>query len=119
MQQQITQIEEALAQQRYESARRLAVAALADLPPSETAVAGRILRLHHAALRMLAEFPAARASLDAVVAQSEDDRRELLLLQAEDLHILSTETHYRDSDEARLGLTNEQYIAKYTKVADD
>jgi hypothetical protein len=69
-------IQEALDQQRFETARRLALAALAQ----EESIALRLLL--HEAWRRLGDYVPARASLESLSLEADEQRFEVALLLA-------------------------------------
>jgi hypothetical protein len=61
---------------------------------------------------------AARAALDGIAPRNDGERFELKLAQADDLMERVRGDFYRDSDEARAGLSPEQYFEKWRDQAD-
>ena len=103
----------ALAEPRLETARRIGLALLAD-PATRNADA--VLGLHDA-LAALTDF---RAAADLLASHSDLLKAvpfAVILRLAEDAHVLSAEGHYRLSDEARVGLTIDEYLVKYRALA--
>lgn len=110
----ISDIEHALSQHRYETARRLCVAAFKEPEPIDR---NRLLLLQHRALRVLADWIGCRTTLEQVRPADDDQRLDLALLLGEDFNELSRYDHYRSSDEARQGLTGEEYEDKYKAIS--
>lgn len=107
-------IGQALDGQRYETARRLCLAAL-----DGGAAEGRIatLRLLHRAYRALGDMPAALDTLAKIEAAVEAPQTELLLLRAEDYTLLASDSFYRASAERAAGLSLEEYQDKMRALA--
>ncbi len=106
-------LHDALASYRLETARRIGLALIAD-PASRTA--GAVFGLHDA-LVALSDFRAASDLLDAHAGLLKDEPFAVILRLAEDAHILSEESHYRLSEEGRMGLTLDEYLTKYRAFA--
>ncbi len=99
---------------RWETARRFGLA-LAATPGAD---------LHdvcwglHDAYVMLGDFRAARELLGKVVPRDENEQIRQKLLLGMDYQRLSAESFYRSSEEARAGLSVDEYAAKYHALAD-
>ncbi|TFH41599.1 MAG: tetratricopeptide repeat protein, partial [Lysobacterales bacterium] len=105
-------VNQALAQHRYETARRLALHALnRDGESFELRVS------LHEAYRRLGDYVNARETLTAASANNPDEPFTLAILLAEDYYELANEGHYRKSFEARAGLSIDEYMDKYRKLA--
>ena len=102
-------IEQALLEQRYETARRLCLEALAE---GTGARVGILLALH-TAYRKLGDIRACRATLAQVETTTGGVRLDVLLRMAEDYHLLSGYDFYRGSEEAAAGLTGDEYQERY------
>ena len=98
-------IEEALTRQRWETARRLALAALGRAGGD---IFARREQLHEA-LRRLGDLPQARAVLEESAPETDAQRLTVPLLLGEDFHLLLDEGCYRDSAQARAGLSLDEY----------
>ena len=105
------QIETAFAAQRFETARRLCLRALAE--QNSTAV----LYLLHRAHRQLGDFQACRQVLEQIQPVGDVAQCEWYRLLAEDYDALATGDSYRTSSEKDAGLTGEEYIDKYRRIA--
>lgn len=99
-------IADALAAHKFETARRLSLAALVHAVGSERAA---ILRLLHQAYCKLGDMPQALAVTEGLAPVSEDECLEVWLLQAEDYHRLSAYDFYRGSVAERSGITGDEY----------
>ncbi len=97
----------ALENGKIETARRLGAKALREAPSNV------LVRLQHEACRRLSDFPSAEAVLEKFLPQNEREKFELLLLWAEDNHVLSFFDFYRTSAEAAAGLSGQEYADKY------
>jgi hypothetical protein len=95
-------IEKALHENRYETARRLALRELAGKPPEADAVR----RLLHQACLEEGEFAAAHKILDEIVPANDEERLEITLLHAIDYRRCAGSNYWRDSEEARAGMTD-------------
>ncbi|MET0261510.1 MAG: hypothetical protein ABW223_01340 [Rariglobus sp.] len=104
----------ALESGHLEIARRIGRALLADPATQDAEV---VLGLHDA-LAALTDFREASNLLDAHADILHDQPFAVVLRLAEDAEVLSSETHYRLSDEARVGLTIDEYLTKYRALAD-
>ena len=111
-----TLIRKALDGQRFETARRLAQAALDARPDPGIAKALRLVL--HEALRALGDITDARAVLEALAPGDEEDRLRVALLLGEDYHRLSAYDFYRISEEKERGLTGDEYAGKYSALAE-
>ncbi len=111
-----TTITKSLGEQRFETARRMALAALAALPTSAPDQDLRLLL--HEALVNLGDIQAAQKTVEAFNFRDEDERLRVKLLLAEDYHTLSSYDFYRGSTEAAQGLTGDEYADKYESMAD-
>ena len=109
----LASIETALQGCRYETARRLAIAALASDLTDRRAT----LLLLHRANRQLGDFVACREALEAIASETELEKREVLLLQAGDFEAYAREGHYRTSQEGRDGLSVDEFLDKYRSLA--
>ena len=109
----LTPIERALQECRYETSRRLAIAALAAGTTNRRAT----LLLLHRANRQLGDFVACRKALEAIVSEADLERREILLLQAGDFSAFATHEHYRTSQEECDGLSVDEFLDKYRALA--
>jgi hypothetical protein len=100
---------------RYETARRIGFALLANsaAPRAEVAL------LLHDALIKLADFSTARDLLESEAASMKEHSFEATLRLTGDLRILSHETHYRTSAEARQGYTVDEYQKKYRQLTEE
>jgi len=101
-------VEAALAGQRYETARRLCLAA----PQSKA-----VLYLLHRANRHLGDFNACQAVLARIQPADDAEQRALDRLFAEDYEAIANGDSYRSSAEKDAGLTWEQYTEKYRRIA--
>jgi len=101
-------VEAALAGQRYETARRLCLAA----PQSKA-----VLYLLHRANRHLGDFTACQAVLARIQPADDTEQRRLNRLFAEDYEAIANGDSYRSSAEKDAGLTWEQYTEKYQRIA--
>jgi len=108
-----TLIQQALAQHRYETARRLAAQALKEAESFDLRVA------LHEAYRRLGDYAGARATLKAASPSNPDEAFVRSVLLAEDFYQLGNEGHYRTSAEARAGLSVDEYMDKYRQLATD
>ena len=105
----------ALAAPRLETARRIGRALLAD-PATRTVDAALGL---HDALAALTDF---RSAADLLASEAELLKTApfaVALRLAEDAQVLSSEANYRLSDEAKQGLTIDEYVDKYQAVANE
>jgi hypothetical protein len=96
-----SEIERALASQRFETARRLAV----RLSHSDDGAKW----LLHLACRAQGDFATGESVLREIAAESDAERLEIELRLAEDYSWRAEQDHYRISAEARRGLTLEEY----------
>ncbi|MHC4886035.1 MAG: carboxypeptidase-like regulatory domain-containing protein [Planctomycetota bacterium] len=104
----IDKIRTALSEQRWETARRLALAQLCEEGESFA------VRLHlHEAYRRLGDYGAASLCLTETKACNKEQSFELAILLAEDYQLLANEGHYRTSEEKRAGLSVDEYLDKY------
>jgi hypothetical protein len=99
----IERLKIALENQKTETARRLGSKALSEKPSNE------LVRLLHQAYRRLSDYAACRAVLEDFSPQNDSEKFELLLLQAEDSHVLSGFEFYQTSKEAAAGFSSEEY----------
>ncbi|PTY03947.1 hypothetical protein DB346_02755 [Verrucomicrobia bacterium LW23] len=106
-------IRDALAAERYETARRLA---LRHMAAPEGRDAATILALHDA-LIALADFQGARKLLEDNASAFAGDPFTLALKLAEDFHTLANEGHYRLSEETKQGYSVDEYLTKYRALA--
>ena len=110
-------IQQALDSGRYETARRLCLSALAKCSADDCSNQFP-LRVHlHSAYRALGDFRSALAALEAATAMTSDQAFEIALLIAEDVDLLSDDAYYRESDEAKAGLTIDEYSSHYLSLA--
>jgi len=116
MNQEIARIEAALAEARFETARRRCLAALDAAP--DAGQRNALLKQLHRAYRALGDFKGATEALAQIQPADEREQLEVVLSRASDLHHFSTYTFFRDSDEARAGLTGEEYEDKYEALSD-
>ena len=98
--------EEALAAQRWETARRLALAALLGTRRGHRSPRREQL---HEALRRLGDLSQAQAVLEGAVPETDAQRLAVPLLRGEDFHLLAENGSYQDSAQARAGLSLEEY----------
>lgn len=105
---------EALATMRFESARRRALAAVATPGAGSEA-----LFVLHEALKQLCDFAACEEVLSRIPAETEDTARTIARLRAENFRRYATASHYRTSRERDAGLTVDEFIEKYRKLAAD
>lgn len=105
----------ALREQRFETARRLALRALSALPPGASDQDLRLL-LHEAWVN-LGDIQEAQKTVEDFNCRDEDERLRVTLLLAEDYHTLSSYDFYRGSAEAAQGLTGDEYAEKYEAMA--
>lgn len=105
----------ALADGHLEIARRIGNALVAD---PATRDADTVLALHDA-LAALTHFHEAGALLETHAPLLHSRRFAVILRLAEDAQTLTAETHYRLSDEAKAGLTIDEYLVKYRALADE
>jgi hypothetical protein len=123
-------IQKALDEQRWETARRLALSNLQNEPARND-----LRLLLHEAYRRLGDYTAARECLEGMPATGDDQKRsssgslaarashmpatgndqrlQVTLLLAEDYALLANEGHYRSSAEAKAGLCIDEYLDKY------
>ncbi len=92
---------EALQSERYETVRRLCLQEVAKMPGNINAVR----KILHQALLQLGDFASAHQVLDEIIPTSEDERLEITLLHAVDFFQTTQSGYYRDSEEAKAGLT--------------
>jgi hypothetical protein len=111
-------IEQALAEHRYETARRLCVAAMAGVS-ADTCVHTELALQMHRALQGLGDIGGCRAVLHALNPGSQELRMEIALRLAEDAHRLEDYNFYRISPEAKSGLTYDEYLAKLQGEVDE
>jgi|GEM_PF-1005593 len=105
-----------LAEARYETARRTALALLAR--PGGPDRAAIVLALHDA-LVALGDFREARTLLTREADTLRDEPFAVALRMAVSYRTLAQEGHFRNSQEAREGFTVDEYISKYTRLADE
>jgi hypothetical protein len=111
-----TQIRQALDDQRYETARRLCLRALAAPQPG---LSTRDVRpLLHEALSHLGDIKTAQNVLADFEPRNHDERLKLALLLGEDCHKLAAYDFYRGSAESMQGLTGDEYADKYEALAE-
>ena len=81
----------------------------------------RGLILLHEAYLGLSDVAARRETLDRIVPQNEEERFETLLLKVQNAAKLSHDEggYYRISPEAKAGLTNDEYNAKWNRIASE
>ncbi|NNM88250.1 MAG: hypothetical protein HKL95_06995, partial [Phycisphaerae bacterium] len=101
-------IEQALAEHRYETARRLCAAAIAGTSTHSSAYAGLAMQMHRA-LQGLGDIAGCREILHTLHPDSEGLRLEVALLLAEDAQQLGDYNFYRISEAAKAGLTYDEY----------
>jgi hypothetical protein len=94
-----------LREHKFESARRVCLARLAESHDDEFA----LRLLSHFAYRQLGDISMACQTLQQMRISSTKDHLQVLLLLAEDYQRLSHYDFYRYSPEARAGLTGEEY----------
>ena len=98
----LAHIQKALADQKFETARRLSLRELAQKPENADAV--RRL-LHEACLRQ-GDFSNVHQLLDEIVPANEDERLELTLLHATDYLNCAGSNYWRESPEVKAGMTD-------------
>jgi hypothetical protein len=103
----INRFKAALENQKTETARRLGAKALSENPSNE------LVRFLHQTYRRLSDYSACQAVLENFPPRNESEKFELLLLQAEDCHVLSSYEFYRTSEEGNAGLSGHEYAAKH------
>lgn len=101
-------IQQALDDERYETARRLCQSALRDGKADRDGC----LKLLHQAYRSLGDLRNACKTARELSGETDQQRIERALLLAEDLSQLGSHQYHHDSDEARQGLTMDEYVAK-------
>ena len=104
----IKSIDQALASGRFETARRLCVAAGRDATITDE-LKNRLAGLHHTALRALGAIPEAMAILQQAAPSDPDECLTQTLDLAEDFHLLSSYDFFRGSTYAQAGMTGEEY----------
>lgn len=105
----LARIQDRLATQRYETARRLCVAALDTATPPEQ---DPLRRLLHDVLCRLGDIPAAVRTLQETRPADTAARLTLALTLAEDYHRLSAYDFFRGSEHEKAGLTGDEYAAR-------
>lgn len=106
-------IEAALADERFETARRLCLSALAE----SGAPVIPLRFLLHQAYRRLGDFAACRQVLEQTVPENDAQQDTVNRLFAEDYAALASGHGYRTSAEAAAGFTYDEYQAKYRDLA--
>jgi len=109
-------IERVLAEQRFETARRMC---LARLPNAVEGVRVPLLKLLHVAYRRLGDLDACRRTLERIQPGSIEEQIETLVLLGEDYRLLASDGAYRQSAEARAGLTVDEYRQKMERLASE
>ncbi len=102
--------------QCFETARRLASAALSTLAEDGDDRDFRLLL--HEALSGLGEIDAAQRVLALVEGRDTEEQVRVMLLRAEDYHKLTASDFYRVSEERRQGLSCDEYAERYEALAD-
>lgn len=97
----------------YESARRLCLLRLAQEPDDAEA-----LLLLHEAYRRMGDFSAAAGIITRLRASRLGEDFTLLLLEAENFHLLANEGCYRGSREKEQGLCVDEYLDKYRGLSE-
>jgi len=112
----IAKIKELLRAENFESARRYCLKHLA-LHGNDT----QVLILLHAAYFGLSDVAARQETLAQIVPKNEDELFETLLLKTQNAGRLARDEggYYRISPEAKAGLTNDEYNAKWQKIASE
>lgn len=111
----IESIAEYLRERRYETARRRCLLALQG-PTTERKQFSLLL---HQAYRQLGDMPSACELLEQLSPENDDERLGILLLLAEDFHLVSHYDFYRGSKYAEVGLTGEEYEVMQQKRASE
>ncbi len=106
-------IRAALAGQRYETARRLCRERLAQQATPDT----ELLLLLHEAKRRLGDLAGAIGMLHLIEDSDHDQRLAAALLLAEDYQLLASYDHYRNSAEKQEGLSGDEFVDKYQRLA--
>ncbi len=109
----LNSIDNAIVAHRFETARRLCLQALRTPQPNSEAVRRRLAEVY----RRLADLPAAQAVLERMYPETVDARLEVALALAEIAERRAAYDFYRGSEEARAGLTGDEYEAKWKDVA--
>jgi len=98
-------IEKALSENRYETARRLCMQAL----QMHCEDRNRILKYLHEAARRLGDFSLCTRALEMMQPTGEDERLDIILRSAEDFRIFSAYDFYRVSQRKARGYTYEEF----------
>lgn len=101
-------IQQAITEQRWETARRLAMDAL-----SKDDSQNSICLLLHEAYRKLGDYTSARECLETMKPENDNEKLEINLILAEDYYLMANHDHYRSSLEAKAGLSGDEYVDKY------
>jgi lysophospholipase L1-like esterase len=109
-----TGLKDAMAAKRFETARRIGMQLMED-PKSRQP---QNIFLLHDAFVALADFKSARELLERFVSELQADRFTVALKLGRDLRRLTSEDHYRTSEEAGQGMTLDEYADKYRALAD-
>ncbi len=108
----LPEAKQALEHKRYETARRLALSLLQTNPGDRYAS----LHLLHEAFRRLGDPAAARGAIEQIQPADDLRRLEVLLLLVEDYYLLAVDSQYRLSEEAKAGLTLDEYQQKMASL---
>ena len=111
----LSDLHAALSSGHLEIARRIGRALVTD---PATCTTDAVFGLHDA-LAALTDFREASNLLAAHGDLLKAEPFAVVLRLAEDAEVLSVETHYRLSDEAKVGLTIDEYLVKYRALADE
>ena len=103
----------ALGEHRYESARRLCLLRLREERHDRAG-----LLLLHEAYRRLGDFSAAVGVIERLRKSGLEEEFTLLLLEAENFHLLANEGCYRESAEKTSGLCVDEYLKKYRELSE-
>jgi len=112
----LEEIDTALREERYETARRLCEAALNDGVIPAQRRNDCLWRLHRAH-RAMCNIESAISAVEKIVPGSEDEALDVVLNMAEDFHRRAHYGYYRDSDEAHEGQTYEDFEKRWSQAA--
>lgn len=101
-------IQQSLDDGRYETARRLCQVALHDVKVDRDVC----LKLLHQTYCRLGDLRSASRTARELTCDTDDQRIERCLLLADDLSLLSAPMYHRDAEEARQGMTLDEYSDK-------
>ncbi len=110
-------IRRTLDEERFETTRRMALAALRQ--PSAAAPRQDLLFLLHEASRALGDLHGARDTLAVIEPRDTAERLRVKLLLAEDYYLMSHYSFFRNSPEEARGLTSDEFADIYNNLADE